>query len=166
MKTLIVLRHAKSSWEDAKLKDIERPLISKGQKRTMLVSNFLIEQNIKVDYVVSSPAIRATETAKIICLEQNFPIEEIIIDEHLYFVSTEKYYEAVFAIPDTKHTALIVGHNPMLTSFVNELSSTPIRNLPTSGLLVVTFNTLKWNTILSADRETKHLIFPKKLESR
>ncbi len=165
MKTLIVLRHAKSLW-DSKLRDIDRPITDKGRNRTLLISNFLKENNIAIDYVVSSPAVRAMETANIICTQQGFPLDNIVIDKNLYFVNTEKYYEAVFAISDEKNTALIIGHNPMITSFVNELISEPISNMPTSGLLVISFDTTQWNLILNAEKNITHLIFPKKLEKR
>jgi len=115
---------------------------------------------------VSSPAVRAMETANIICTQQGFPLDNIVIDKNLYFVNTEKYYEAVFAISDEKNTALIIGHNPMITSFVNELISEPISNMPTSGLLVISFDTTQWNLILNAEKNITHLIFPKKLEKR
>ncbi len=163
MKTLIILRHGKSSWDVPVQRDFDRPLTSKGQKRTQLIADYLKTHKIIPQLIISSPAVRALSSAKIAALTLGYRIEDIQIQEDLYFVSTEKYYESLYTASDNIDTLMVVGHNPMITDFCNAFIEKKIDNLPTSGLCVVRFNTQKWNTIHGCDHSLEHLIFPKNL---
>ena len=79
MKTLYIVRHAKSSWDQAGLADHQRPLLEKGKKRTKRIIDYLLENNIKADLIISSHAVRALETARIIGYALNYPVDEIRI---------------------------------------------------------------------------------------
>ena len=81
MKTLYILRHGKSSWEQPEENDFNRPLLPKGQRRTQRISVHIKEHNLPVDLIISSPAVRAFETAKIVAQEIDC---ELITDENLY----------------------------------------------------------------------------------
>lgn len=165
MKTLIILRHGKSSWDEPMQRDIDRPLITRGKKRTQLIADYLKRHNIIPQLIISSPAIRAYDTAKIAALTLELNIEDIQIDESLYFVSVEKYFEALYAAPDKCNVLMIVGHNPMITDFCNSFLEQHIDNLPTSGLCVVSFNTDVWNEVPRSNHTVDHLVFPKKLNN-
>jgi phosphohistidine phosphatase len=164
MKTLIILRHGKSSWDDHKLRDFDRPLKNKGRRRTQLIADYLNQHDLKPQLIVSSPALRAIDTARIAANGLGYELSEIVQNEALYFVTTEKYFEALYAAPDNINTLMIVGHNPMITDFCNSFIEHPVDNIPTSGMCVVSFDTEKWQDIHSAKPQLLHLVFPKKLE--
>ncbi len=84
MKTLYIVRHAKSSWNKVDMPDEKRPLMEKGKKRTKKVIDYLLANHIKVDYIISSHAVRAHETAKILAHALKYPIENIKIDSNIY----------------------------------------------------------------------------------
>ncbi len=165
MKTLIILRHGKSSWDDPMLRDFDRPMKNKGRRRTQLIADYLKQHNIIPDYIVSSPALRAVNTAKIVAIALGYDVENIEQNSDLYFVDTEKYFEAVYAAPDDKNCLMIVGHNPMITDFCNSFLAHFIQNLPTSGLCVLSFDINKWSEIHKVKPVLQHLVFPKKLEN-
>lgn len=165
MKTLIILRHGKSSWDEPMQRDIDRPLITKGKKRTQQIADYLKSHNIIPQRIISSPAVRAFDTAKIAAMTLANKIEDIHIDESLYFVSVEKYFETLYAAPDDCDVLMIVGHNPMITDFCNSFLDKHIENLPTSGLCVVRFDTDLWNKTPSCSHTVEHLVFPKKLNN-
>ena len=164
MKTLIILRHGKSSWDDHRLRDFDRPLKNKGRRRTQLIADYLKQHDVVPQIIVSSPAVRAIDTARIAANGLGYNQSEIIQNESLYFVSTEKYFEAVYATPDNVQTMMIVGHNPMITDFCNTFIEHPVDNIPTSGLCVVSFDAQQWQDIHKAKHQLLHLVFPKKLE--
>jgi phosphohistidine phosphatase len=164
MKTLIILRHGKSLWDNPMLRDNERPLTPKGVNRTHLIAEYLKKNSLHPDLIISSPAVRAFETAKIAADVLNYPQQDIIKDENLYFVDTEQYFHALFGAPETVSTLMIVGHNPMITEFCNEFLKNSIDNLPTSGLCVIRFQSELWNESLKAQSQVEHLVFPKHLE--
>lgn len=166
MKQLIILRHAKSSWEDPKIKDVDRPLIQKGKNRTMLIAEYMMNNGIQPQLIISSPAVRAFDTAEIIAMALNVDLSLIIQNPDLYFVDVEKYHEIVFSMSDDLQSLLIVGHNPMITEFCNSFLGSPIDNMPTSGLCVVSFDTDRWSLITTSSCKVDHLVFPKKLENQ
>ncbi|HKK10793.1 MAG TPA: histidine phosphatase family protein, partial [Bacteroidales bacterium] len=99
MKTLYIVRHAKSSWEYPELPDSQRPLLEKGKKRTKRIIDFLLEKNTVVDYIISSPAVRAYETAKIIGKALKHHENEIQRDSLLYSADAERLHNLFFDLP-------------------------------------------------------------------
>lgn len=164
MKTIYIVRHAKSSWNVSDMPDEKRPLLEKGKKRTKKVIDFFHEHEIKVDYIISSHAVRALETARIIAHGLKYPSEEIKIDQQIYYASGDSLINQFFDLPDRFDSIMIVGHNPTLTDFVNQFLNKPIENLPTSGVVSISFDTEKWEEIPLAKRKTNFILFPKELE--
>jgi phosphohistidine phosphatase len=99
MKTLYLLRHAKSSWQNSDLDDFERPLLEKGLKRSKLMIDYLLEHEVGVDLIVSSPAVRALATAEIFARALNYPVENIRKEKKMYFGDSDSYYEQFFDVP-------------------------------------------------------------------
>jgi phosphohistidine phosphatase len=163
MKTIYIVRHAKSSWNIADLPDEKRPLLEKGKKRTKKVIDYLHENNISVDYIISSPAVRALETAKILAHALKYPKENIKIDSHVYYADGDSLLNQFYDLPSRFNSVMIVGHNPSLTDFVNLFLSKPIENLPTSGVVSFSFDTDKWEEVPVASRKTNFVLFPKEL---
>lgn len=161
MKTLYIVRHAKSSWDFPDLKDAERPLIEKGINKTKKMLLELIEKNVVVDVIVSSHAKRAHETAKLIAKGINYPVEKIEISQHIYQVNRDDIFNILFSQNDSIDSLMIVGHNPTLTQFANLFLEEKIELLPTSGIVSISFETDKWIEVIKAKHKTNFIIFPK-----
>ncbi len=163
MKTLLILRHGKSSWDDPMQRDFDRPLLNKGRLRTQLIADYMAKNQLVPELIVSSPAVRAYDTAIIIAMSIGYKPEQINKNDELYFVDSEKYSEAVFGAPNVVNTLLLVGHNPMITEFCNMFVSPLIDNLPTSGLCAVQLDTDNWSQLHTCSYTNTHLVFPKNL---
>jgi phosphohistidine phosphatase len=165
MKTLYLVRHAKSSWEDLTIEDYERPLLSKGIQRAKKVAEHLREKGVKPDVIVSSHAVRAYETARIFARKLGFPEKEILIDANLYFSGAEAMENTLYGLDDKLKSVMLVGHNPDMTRFANVFlrEGEKIDYLPTSGVVSVLFHTEKWQKLMLAKREIPFVIFPKTL---
>jgi phosphohistidine phosphatase len=166
MKTIYIVRHAKSSWDMAGIPDEQRPLLEKGKKRTKKVIDYLHENHIKVDYIISSHAVRAHETARILAHALKYPAENIKIDPHIYYDDGDSLMNQFYDLPDRYNSVMIVGHNPSLTDFVNLFLKNPIENLPTSGIVSLSFDTERWEEVPVAGRKTNFLLFPKELSEK
>ncbi len=163
MKTVYIVRHAKSSWDKVDLSDEMRPLMEKGKKRTKKVIDFLHSKKIKVDYIISSHAVRAHETAKILAHALDYPADHIKIDPHIYYTDSDGIINQFYDLPERFDSVMIVGHNPSLTDFVNQFLKNPVDNLPTSGIVSISFDTDKWENIPLAKRKTNFVLIPKEL---
>jgi len=161
MKTIYIVRHAKSSWDQLDLPDEKRPLMEKGKKRTKKVIDYFQNKNITVDYIISSHAVRAYETAKILAHGLKYPEDRIKIDPGIYHDNGDSLIERFFELPDQLDSVLLVGHNPTLTDFVNHFLKNPIENLPTSGVVSISFDTGHWEKIPLAKRKENFILFPK-----
>lgn len=166
MKTLIIVRHAKSSWDNPMLTDHDRPLLEMGKKRTRLVVNKLQEMNIKPDLILCSSASRAMETAQFIAKGLNYPREAIKSSSSYYLASTRDLMNEFFDMPDRFNTIMMIGHNPTLTNLANRFLSNPLDNLPTSGVVQLCFKTESWDQIHLAELESELVITPKSAKSK
>jgi phosphohistidine phosphatase len=163
MKTLLLVRHAKSSWSYPELPDEQRPLLEKGKKRTKKVIDYLLENDVRVDLIITSHAVRAHETARIIAHALGFPEDKIIVSKQVYHASAEKLYDQFFDLSDDIDTIMMVGHNPTFTNFANQFLEEKIDWLPTSGIVSITFKTDFWINLPMAARQTNFVVAPKEL---
>ena len=147
MKRLILIRHGKSSWDYPELSDQERPLKKRGQKDGVIIGKLLKSKGILPDLVVSSPATRAYSTAKIIADALDYPLQNIQLNDHLYFSGTSTIMNMVSETDDQHHTLFIFGHNPDFTELANVFSKEHIYNVPTTGVVGVEFNVEHWRDI-------------------
>ena len=161
MKQLILIRHAKSSWE-APLRDIDRPLTSRGIQDAHLVSSHIISQVPKLFIVWSSVAKRASETAMIFAQNISFPVESIVFKEELYTFDERKLEQIIKSCPNNYDNLILFGHNEAITNFVNKFGSISLDNVSTSGFVSITFEQNNWNDI--ANGITQKVIFPKDLK--
>lgn len=132
MKTLLLMRHGKSSWKDEKLSDIERPLKKRGKKDTKNIADVIKKNKLVPDVIISSPAVRTKETAKILKKELDFKGKEIIA-ENLYMGEPEDFIKELKTINKKHNTVLVVAHNPGLEAYLQILGG-EIEALPTAGL--------------------------------
>ncbi|MFO7977826.1 MAG: histidine phosphatase family protein [Bacteroidales bacterium] len=164
MKTLYIVRHGKSSWEDAGIQDFERPLLPTGKKRTLRIADHLLKRPVMPDLIVSSHAVRAFETASLLAGTFNYPRHKIQVESAVYHHGVEGLWSLIFSLPDDKHHVMVVGHNPALTQFVNGLLDRAIDYLPTSAVASFSFFTNHWNEVMLVDKKTNFLIYPSHLE--
>jgi phosphohistidine phosphatase len=161
MKNLILIRHAKSSW-DAPLQDIDRPLDQRGMKDAHLVS-LNIYDFIPKSYVIwSSVAKRAADTARIFSQNILYPIECIVFKDELYTFDETHLENIVKSCSDTIDSLMIFGHNPAMTDFVNKFGNVFITNVPTSGFVFLQFDSNYWGEIKKG--KTNKVIVPKDLK--
>ncbi len=163
MKSLYIIRHAKSSWDFTELSDEERPLIEKGMKRAKKIGNYLKDNNVKADIIISSHANRAFQTAQIIAKKIDYPQEKIKIDKKIYGTGIDNLFNTIFGISNDFKCAFLFGHNPTFTNIANYFLDERIDNLPTAGLVCVEFDTDNWNEIVNAIKLNNYVIFPKEL---
>jgi len=160
-KTLYLVRHAKSSWDDPSLADRDRPLSQRGLSCAPDMGRRLAEQGHKPDLVLSSPARRALSTAKKIARETGYKEAKILTDEHLYFSGTRNMVDLLEKLDDKYKKVMIVGHNPAMTSLLNILCDSPIENMPTCAVAVIRFDMTSWSELTMSDGELLAYEFPK-----
>ena len=161
MKTLYLIRHAKSSWE-YDLPDAERPLNDRGENDAHLMGKFLGDLDKTIDLVMSSPANRAYTTAKIITKYLGVKEENILINKDLYDFSGNQVLKVIKSTSDEIERLLIFGHNHAFTSLANMLGDKYIDNLPTGGFVEIQFEENEWNNISVGKNLLS--IFPKMLK--
>ncbi|MEE8356764.1 MAG: histidine phosphatase family protein [Anaerolineales bacterium] len=147
MKTLVIVRHAKSSWDNRGLSDHDRPLNRRGLRDAPVMGARLTEWGPPVDRVISSSAVRALTTAELITQEMGLPWDEIVIAEALYHASEEDLLEIIQEQEDYLDGLMMFGHNPGMTCLVNDLSELDLDNLPTCGVVTLQFNIEHWTEV-------------------
>ncbi|MEW6702282.1 MAG: histidine phosphatase family protein [Bacteroidota bacterium] len=162
MKTLYLIRHAKSSWDDANQTDFERPLNKRGEHDAPIMSKALKEKNVLPDLIISSPAARALATAEIFAEELHYPIKKITTDERIYESTMRELTGVVKEINDEKKTVLLFGHNPVLTNFTNLLGDKYIAELPTCAVVGLELNVESWEEVGRHCGKIFSLDYPKK----
>ncbi len=161
MKNLILIRHAKSSW-DLPLKDIDRPLDQRGMKDAHLVSQNVFYFLPKTFVIWSSVAKRASDTAIIFAQNISYPVENIIFKDDLYTFDEKKLEEIIKSSDNTFDSVILFGHNAAITNFVNKFGNQFIENVPTSGFVSLQFDTDYWDKINKG--KTRKIIIPKDLK--
>lgn len=162
MKTLILVRHGKSSWEYS-VGDKDRPLLQRGINDAHLVADTFHENALTIDMVFSSPANRALHTAMIFCRQMYFPLQRFQLSERLYDFSGDEVLQFVRELDDAVGTVMIFGHNHAFTHIANSLGNSYIENVPTSGLVQLDFDVDQWASVQKGI--TNRTIFPKALRA-
>lgn len=163
IKTLVIVRHAKSSWDYDSVEDIDRPLKESGIRNANLVAETLKKKNIQFDAVYSSPANRALHTAVIFSRVLKIADKNIFIHEDLYSESDSAVIQFIKTIPEEFSKVLIFGHNPTFTDLANRFLKQRISNLPTAGAVYLELDCDSWNHIGPVAVVRDNLFFPKKI---
>lgn len=142
MKTLLILRHAKSSWSNPGLADIDRPLNKRGKRDAPRMGALLLEQELVPDIILCSPAVRAKKTAKAVSEGSGYE-GEIEIHPDFYPGDPDTFIETLYSLPDQIDTVMIVAHNPGLEEFLYVLTGESVR-MPTSALAQLSLPIDKW----------------------
>src|SRR5579871_1891688 len=153
MKSLLIIRHAKSSWDSSVLNDFDRPLNDRGKKDAPEMAQRLFKKQVVIDAFVASPAKRAKKTAEFFIEEFKRDKEEIVFIPSLYHASVEIFNQVVSGLKDEHNSVAVFSHNPGITSFVNTLTQMQLDNMPTCGVFAVTADTDRWENFLTAKKE-------------
>src|SRR5438128_6747757 len=140
MKTLFLIRHAKSSWGDTALPDKDRPLGDRGKRDAPKMGKRLAERDVKPDLILSSPAMRALTTAEIIAKKLDYKLEDILVDDRLYASKADDLLSVIQKLGDKLERVMVFGHNPEVTELAHRLSS-EITHMPTCAVVEFTFAT-------------------------
>lgn len=153
MKELLLVRHAKSDWNDPSLADFDRPLNERGKREAPLMAKRLNDKKIKIDALVSSPAKRARQTCKHFAKEFGFKKKNIVKEPALYEAGEENFYEVVEQFKNKWDSVAIFSHNPGITSFADKLTTTHIDDMPTCSVFAIKIDIDKWANFRSAKKE-------------
>jgi phosphohistidine phosphatase len=159
MKTLYIVRHAKSSWEYDGIEDIDRPLKKRGIKDAHLMSTFLSNNIEKPDVFISSSANRALHTAVIFCENLKYPLSNLYIRKQLYSFSDGYLVKTVKALDDSFNSAIIFSHDHGINTFVNKFGNKPLAHVSTCGVIGIQFEDENWKDIKKG--KTIMVEFPK-----
>lgn len=162
MKTLILVRHAKSSWKDSELDDFDRPLNKRGKRDAPFMGKLLSDKGIRPDLIVSSPANRAFATAQEFAKELNYPQNKILLEKIVYDSSCFAMMDLIKDFSDDFKTIILFGHNPCFTSLCNYLANENILNIPTCGIAVISFEIGEWRLVEPGIGKLVSFEYPKK----
>jgi len=161
MKTIYLVRHAKSSWKNPRLSDFDRPLNKRGKNDAPRIGKLLSKKQIKPDLIISSPAKRAKKTALEIVEKIGYPVKKIVFEDEIYEASERTLLSILKKLDDRLESVMIFAHNPGLTQLNNFISNQYIDNIPTCGVVALESDK-SWKEI--GKNSCKHLFFeyPKK----
>jgi len=160
MKTLILLRHAKSSWDFPQLNDYDRPLNDRGKRDAPRMAKWLSTQDVEFDSIISSGAERAKNTAIAFQAILNIPMK---IDDQLYHAGKSKLLNIIKQTDNTVNSLLLVSHNPGLNDLADYLLSGFPDNIPTTGIVSLNLDIKKWSEISSKNISLHFFQYPKNL---
>jgi phosphohistidine phosphatase len=163
MKTLLLVRHAKSSWGDFSLPDFDRPLNERGKHDAPMMAKRLLNKGVKLDLLVSSPAKRAKRTAQ--AFAEVFGKEKILYDEELYMASAEQFFSVISRLDNSFHNIAIFSHNPGITSFANILQVASIDEMPTCSILAISTPAQSWLDFRESEKKFWFFDYPKNTDS-
>jgi phosphohistidine phosphatase len=161
MKNLLIIRHAKSSWDNITQQDFDRPLNDRGNRDAPVMAKRLLKRDINIDAFVSSPANRALSTATYFAEAYEKKQKHILQVEILYHAEVNTFYKVVNSLDDDLKTVAIFSHNPGITEFVNSLTTSRIDNMPTCGIFAVKTDIKNWKDFATATKEFWFFDYPK-----
>ncbi len=161
MKTVYLVRHAKSSWSDPSLSDQQRPLNARGLKNAPEMGRRLAARGICPDLIICSPAKRAYMTASILAEQTGYPVTAIKLNDQLYFDSLSAMLGIIQQTDAEKNSIMLVGHNPDITEMLNQLSGYRVNNMQTCAIATIEFE-LPWSGIQFNSGQMVDYDYPKK----
>ncbi len=163
MKTIYLIRHAKSDWSNAFLDDFDRDLNKRGKKSITIMAKVLKEKKIKPDIIISSPAKRTKSTIERLLKKLEFK-EKITYLNKLYLADSEAILSIIKNIDNKYDSVFIIGHNPGLTDFVNLMTNVNINNIPTLGIIEMKCESEEWRDCKYHKAKVEFFIYPKMFE--
>ncbi|MES2701131.1 MAG: histidine phosphatase family protein [Bacteroidota bacterium] len=161
-RTLVMIRHAKSSWSNPLQSDYERPLNERGKQDAPDMGKRLKEAGVIPDLIIASSAKRTRQTAKRIAHEVGYNPDDIQFEDKLYHCIPSIFEELIYEVKDKMKTIFIIAHNPGITDFVNQLSgSFQVDNMPTCGIVAARMELGEWNSFPLAQKDVFLFDYPK-----
>ncbi|MET0392307.1 MAG: histidine phosphatase family protein [Chitinophagaceae bacterium] len=161
MKTLLLIRHAKSDWDDPSLRDFDRPLNERGKQDAPRMARRLLDKKIAVDAFISSPAKRARKTAEFFAKAFGREKEDILFFESLYLAPAPVFFEVINGISDDYDCIAVFSHNDGITDFANMLTDARIDNIPTCGIFAIKSDTKTWKDFDGSGNHFYFFDYPK-----
>jgi phosphohistidine phosphatase len=161
VKTLFLVRHAKSMRDDPSLPDRERPLDDRGRQDAPTMGKRLGKRGVKLDLLMSSPALRALTTAQLIAEEIGYPLKNIVVDDQLYASSPDNLFAVIRALDDKLDRVMFVGHNPEFADMAHQLSN-EIIDMPTCAVAEFRFDAKAWADVRGIGPAKAKLDVPRK----
>jgi phosphohistidine phosphatase len=161
MKNLYIVRHAKSSWSDLDLRDLDRPLNKRGLRDAPFMAKLLKGKEVNPSALVTSPAKRAHDTALFFAREWKIASEQVQIEPRIYEATPSRLLEIVREFSDDWDTVFVFGHNPTLTSFINLFAAEYLANLPTCGIAHLVSTAASWKELGDSNTEMEALFLPR-----
>jgi len=160
MKLLLLIRHAKSSWNFS-VDDFDRPLNERGLHDAPAMAKRLVKKNIKIDAFVSSPAKRALTTATFFAEAYDKKQKDILVIPSLYEPNQVAFFDAIEQLDDNLQTVALFSHNPGITAFANKLTATSIDDMPTCAIFAIQIDIKKWSDFALSDKQFWFFDYPK-----
>lgn len=162
MKTIWLVRHAKSSWQLNTLPDIDRPLNERGYRDAHEMPARALAAQPRPTLFITSPAVRTYTTALIFARHLRYPIDQVVSQANLYESSLDEYLSVLTNIDAKQTSVLLVGHNPVITALANHLTAQKIDNVPTCGVLHISLPINNWDEIARTKGSLHDFDYPKK----
>lgn len=164
MRHVILVRHAKSSWDDAFMSDFDRPLTERGKEDALLMAKHVFEKKVQIDSFISSPAKRARKTASFFLKQYGLEKEDLVLKPELYLPPVEIFYSTIEACNDDIKNLALFSHNSGITDFANTLVSTiKVPDIPTCGVFVIQTNASSWQQFRDFDKRLVFFDYPSKI---
>jgi len=161
MKTLFLVRHAKSSWDEPGLPDRDRPLADRGKRDVVKMGDRLAERGVKPYLILSSPAARALATAEAIATRLDYKRKDIVVNGRLYACQADDLLDVIQELGDKPKQVMLVGHNPELADLAHRLSN-DVTEMQTCAIAEFSFDVKSWSDIGNAKPKLVALDYPKK----
>ncbi len=161
MKTLYLIRHAKSDWSIGYVSDIDRPLNERGYSDAHTMSLIVKEKKIVPDLIISSPAVRAISTALLFCRILNYDPKSILINKNLYDTSAKEYIHAISKIDNKHKVVFLFGHNPTITNTANALTNAMTEEMPTCAIAGIQSDVSDWDVFSKKNNGLVYFDIPK-----
>jgi len=161
MKTLLLMRHAKSSWDEAGLADFDRPLNDRGRRAAPFMGEVLRREGLVPDVIVSSPAERARQTTDSVVAAGDFD-RRIVFDENIYEASANALRQVAERLEESAGSAMLVGHNPGMEDFIRYLTG-EIEPMPTAAVAVISLEVETWADVTGRCGRLEMVLRPRDL---
>ncbi|MBL1232313.1 MAG: histidine phosphatase family protein [Flavobacteriales bacterium] len=163
MKTIYLIRHAKSSWENHRLSDFERPLNTRGINDTEIIGKELNKLNFNPEKIIASTSVRTTATIQLLCEHINYNFKHVIFNSKLYHPSKENFIRVLEDLPDELESVALVSHNYGISEFADYLTENFMEAMPTCAVVCIALEIDSWKEIVKGLGTTKWYIYPKML---
>lgn len=165
MKSLLLVRHAKSSWDSPMMMDFDRPLNDRGNKDAPMMAKRLLEKNVEINAFVTSNAVRALTTARYFHQAYNAKKDQLIENQDLYNASPEVFFKVIAQLDNKYNSVAIFSHNPGITQIVNLLQVAKVDEMPTCAVFGVRADIKSWKDFKSSHKQFWLFDYPKLVTS-